>query len=445
VTIRALHVFPLFGADLTNGSERYSYGLSRALARLPVSVEVVTTRARQMELTSLFSMRWPSDYPCGLEVVDGLPVRRFPVTFGLPRLLGRLSSGLIWRRWQAEAAQAGPAPAAVPERAEALFRQASARPALYHWLALLGLGPWSWPLWRWLERALPDYDVVLVGFSPLALIWQVARLARRCGKPLVVLPLAHLDDLYHHLTPLYQSYCQADALLAMTSYSAAVFRQLLPDCHPVEVGAGIDPAEFSAPSICGERFRAKYGLGRGNLVLYVGRKERVKRYDLALAAVNEIAGADTWLVMVGEDVDKQPIAANNVRVLGKLPRSDVIDAYDACQVLVFPSESESFGLVLLEAWLRRKPVIGNSACSPVAAIIDDGVDGYACATSSEMAQRVRQLLADPGLCAALGEAGYRKVQARYTWEHVSQKVYDVYLQVTARAASKFAHGSSDRP
>src|SRR5262249_22629582 len=151
-----------------------------------------------------------------------------------------------------------------------LFRQASLRPALYHWLTLLGLGPWSWSLWRWLDGAMGHYDVVLVGHSPLALVWQVTGLARRHGKPGVILPLAHLDDRYHHLMPLFQCYRQAQALLAMTAYDAATFKRLLPDSRPIEVGAGIEPEEFTAAGISGARFREKFALGPGNLVLHVG-------------------------------------------------------------------------------------------------------------------------------------------------------------------------------
>jgi glycosyltransferase involved in cell wall biosynthesis len=228
----------------------------------------------------------------------------------------------------------------------------------------------------------------------------------------------------------------------MTGYSTALFERLLPGSRPAEVGAGVDPGEFTKAGASGERFRAKYGLGDGPLILYVGRKEPAKRYDLAAVALAGVPEAR--LVLVGQDVDGRPITQPNARVLGALPRADVLDAYDACQAVIFPSESESFGLVLLEAWLARKPVIGNAACGPVAALIDDGVDGFVCAGAAEMAQRARQLLADPGLRQRLGEAGYHKVITRYTWDQVSRRVLDVYEQLTAPAAVELAYGPGRR-
>src|SRR5215470_3671196 len=113
--MRALHVFPMFGADLTNGSEQYTYHLSRGLARLPVQVQVVATQARELRQSALFSIQWRSAPVAATEEADGLLVHRFPVTLSLPALLGRGFSRLVWRRWQAELAQAGPLPTSGPE------------------------------------------------------------------------------------------------------------------------------------------------------------------------------------------------------------------------------------------------------------------------------------------------------------------------------------------
>ena len=97
---------------------------------------------------------------------------------------------------------------------------------------------------------------------------------------------------------------------------------------------------------------------------------------------------------------------------------------------MLPSEYESFGWVLLEAWARRKPVLGNRFCAPVAAVISDGEDGYLCANATEMAQRVAQLIAQPDLAQRLGQAGYDKIARRYTWDVIGRRVRDLYVQLT---------------
>lgn len=163
----------------------------------------------------------------------------------------------------------------------------------------------------------------------------------------------------------------------------------------------------------------------------MGRKEHFKRYDAAIAAVDLSHDDRVELVMIGRDVDQLPIASPRVTYLGELPRQDVVDAYAACDVLLLPSESESFGWVLLEAWAGRKPVIGNRLCAPVASVIRDGIDGYLCTGAAEMAKRIGQLSCDPALARKLGQAGYEKVAARYTWDAIGRRVLDVYEAVTS--------------
>lgn len=125
--------------------------------------------------------------------------------------------------------------------------------------------------------------------------------------------------------------------------------------------------------------------------------------------------------------------------MGEMSRSDLLDAYDACDVLLLPSENESFGWVLLEAWARRKPVMGNRFCAPVAAVISDGEDGYLCATAAEIAQRLAQLIAQPGVAQKLGQAGYEKVARRYTWDVIGRKVRDLYTQLTDSRREPASH------
>jgi glycosyltransferase involved in cell wall biosynthesis len=427
-------VFPLFGRDLGNGSEHYQYMLSRALVRLGVEVDVFTTRSKHFRPSSAFSHTWVDEFEVDRERTDGIEVHRFPVTVSAPPALGHAISRLMFRRWEREEARYGVMLKGSRNLTGHLHRRALDRPALYDWLALGGRGPWSLPLLSRVWRTIKDYDVVLTGFVPFALAWQVSRIATLFRKPLVVLPLFHPEDLYHHFRAFYRCLARADAVLAQTAYSAELFRRLCPGAQPVVVGAGVDARALLDPRISGERFRAKYGLGRQKLVLFVGRKEPSKRYDLALEAVGMIDDPRVTLALIGADVDGRPITSTRARYLGKVAREDLLDAYDACDVFVLPSEHESFGIVFLEAWMRGKPVIGNAYCGPVASIIRDGENGYLVRSATELAGRIRALLADPGLGRALGHEGSGMVRRDYTWDAVGGKVRDLYARVATGAA-----------
>ena len=431
--MRALHVFPIFTDQPSGGSDYYQAMLTRELAERGIEVDVFATCTRTIRHSAAFSLDWPADFPPGRGTAAGVPVRRFPASYRLPPILGRAISRLILRRWEREEAKQPAAPADSDAAVERYCRRALSRPAIYDYLALSGRGPVSLRMIGAAVRAMRSYDIVLVGFMPFATLWYTSLIARRAGKPVVVLPLFHPEDVYHHFRLFYRCFERADALLAQTPYSTALFRRLFPKSKPVQIGVGVDAGEFSRPDISGERFRGTHGLRGKKLVLFVGRKERHKRYDLAVEAVDALGDPDVVLVMIGHDVDRLPIASPHVRFLGPLERRDLLDAYDACDVFVLPSEHESFGIVFLEAWMRRKPVIGNAACRPVGSVIEHGVDGFLCSGAADFATRIRQLLDRPEQARALGEAGHDKAVGSYTWHAIGGRVHDVYKGLLAAA------------
>lgn len=428
--MKALHVFPIFGAELTNGSEYYEYMLSCGLVQLGAQVDVFTTRSHKIRSNAGFSLEWPDDYQQSFEASDGVNIYRFRTSFWPSERVGKWLSHLVYKAWSREEAKFGTMLKGSEGIVEYNVRRAKQRSFLTDFLFLIGLGPWSIPLLEQVQRSIAAYDVVLVGFMPFALLYQVVSIAKAANKPVVVLPLFHPDDLYHHVRPLYHSLEQADVLLAQTHYTTSLFRKLFPTSNPITIGAGIDEKELAKQSISGARFREKYHLLDKKIVLYVGRKESSKRYDLAVDALNLIDHPKIVLVMAGSDVDLHPITSPNVYYLGKLPREDLLDAYDACDVFILPSEHESFGIVFLEAWMRRKPVVGNANCKPVAALIEHGVDGLLCRNSVEMAEAIALLITDTHLANRFGTAGYVKVHTHYTWNVICTKVYNIYHQLT---------------
>jgi glycosyltransferase involved in cell wall biosynthesis len=425
---------------LFSGSERYEYLLSKKLVELGVKVDVFTTRSRIFRQTAAFSSAWPPDYIDTHELIDGIWVERFPVSFHLSPRFGRLVSLSILRRWQREERCGGLMLKGSRNLVNYYHRRALERPLFYDLLMALSRGPHSIRLLARSIEAIHRHDVLLVGFTPFALSWQVVAIARAFKKPVVLLALFHPDDVYHHFRSIYWGFSAADAVLAQTSYSAALLKRMLPRSVPIELGAGVDLDAFADSKVCGARFRTKYGLEGRKLVLFVGRKELSKRYDLAIEAMELINDERVHLVMIGRDIDGHPISRRDVTYLGELPPADLADAYDACDVFVLPSEAESFGMVFLEAWARRKPVIGNRLCQPVACLIADGKDGFLCLDAEEIAAAIRCLLSDPALAQRFGEAGYRKVTARYTWDLLAARVRDLYVQLAGGPAHQARAG-----
>lgn len=70
----------------------------------------------------------------------------------------------------------------------------------------------------------------------------------------------------------------------------------------------------------------------------------------------------------------------------------------------------------------------------MACLIDEDENGYLCSSATEIAERVVQLVAQPGLAQTLGGAGYQKVVTRYTWEAIAKRVERLYAQLVDSSA-----------
>jgi glycosyltransferase involved in cell wall biosynthesis len=105
----------------------------------------------------------------------------------------------------------------------------------------------------------------------------------------------------------------------------------------------------------------------------------------------------------------------------------------ACDLFVLPSGQESFGIAFVEAWSCAKPVIG-ARVGAVSSLIDEGRDGllFSADDPDSMAGTICRLLADEALRRRLGAAGRQKVLGNFTWEIVTDRVRQAYLDTIAR-------------
>ncbi len=123
-------------------------------------------------------------------------------------------------------------------------------------------------------------------------------------------------------------------------------------------------------------------------------------------------------------------ADERVRSLDDFPEEEKNDLLAAADVLALPSAIESFGVVFLEAWAQRKPVIGVDI-SAVAALIENGKDGLLVppGDAKALAAALVRLLKDPEMRLSLGEAGAAKVRERYEAGKVAAGMGGVFKEL----------------
>ncbi len=296
------------------------------------------------------------------------------------------------------------------------------------------IGPRSRGLERAVAEAAGDYDVVIANMIPMTTLALASRVAAGAGKPLVLAPLFHPRDLNHYWSHFHRA--MADASLVDGTSETGAELLAAQGFRTDFISPGFDPDEFSRPGLSGERFREKHGLKQDRILLFVARKALSKRYDLAAEAVAELRrrGWPAWLVMIGPDEDRRPLLGEHILYLGRQEREEVLDAYHACDAFIMPSEAESFGMVFCEAWLCRKPVLGNARCGAVASLIQHGEDGWLATSGMEFADGAERLFRDPELARRMGENGYRKVIENYTWDRVGAKLERLLVELVEAGA-----------
>ncbi len=106
----------------------------------------------------------------------------------------------------------------------------------------------------------------------------------------------------------------------------------------------------------------------------------------------------------------------------------------ACDILCMPSRCESFGIVYLEAWSFRKPVIAADTDAS-RCVVEDRRDGLLVAPEpAGIAAAINTLLGDEALRHALGEHGHRKAATTYSWPVIASKVEQAYAQALGGCA-----------
>lgn len=394
-------------------------------------VTVVTTDAFDQEL---FWNPRKDRIPTPVEMHNGVEIRRLPVRH-LPG--GRLAFGGIRR---AMFALSG-----VPLDVSGIL----ARMARFV--------PWVPDLDRALDHLDDDYAVVHgmnVCFESLLL--PALSLARRRGIPFIITPLIHLGESdgsivrrYYTMPHQIRLISEADAVLAQTSIEIdyLIGNGIDPE-RVILAGVGVNPEEVLGG--VGQRFRETTGLDARPLVVYVGTsaydKGTVHLVDAMCrlwARNNKASTAD--LVLAGPVFDQfraylSRLPAHDrarIHLLGFVDEQTKRDLFDAATIVAMPSRTDSFGIVYLEAWLYRKPVIGAWA-GGVPAVVDDGIDGFLVEFGDveELSRRIEELLNDPDLSHTMGERGHAKVLERYTWDRIFPVVEEVYERLCRHAITR---------
>lgn len=233
---------------------------------------------------------------------------------------------------------------------------------------------------------------------------------------------------------------QSDAISVVSEFLKKDTHAFFAIKKELEVIPNFVDADLFVPA--GEKFPCTQFLGEnhGTVFVHISNFRPVKRTLDVIHAFQKIHSEeeDVTLLMVGDGpdlaacrnlVEKYGISPK-VRFLGK--QNDVISILQLADILLFPSEHESFGLVALEAMSCEKPVIASQA-GGLPEVVEHGVSGYLCevGNTQEMADYGLRLVRDCALKLSMGKKARQVVLKNFTPE----KIIPLYENLYQKALS----------
>ena len=254
--------------------------------------------------------------------------------------------------------------------------------------------------------------------------------ATELGLPLVLTPLAHPGQFHGGDSAAdFARYGLASSITTMTDWERGWYASHGVDGERV-VTTGMGPnATLGGDAVA---FRSRHRIpADAPIVLYIGRKERYKGYIQLLDATESVwhTHPDARFVFIGIPGfystffdDFQRYADERIIHLENASAADKDSALAACSLFAMPSRHETFGLGYLEAWLHGKPVIGGDIPA-LRDVIDHERDGFVVPQRpADVARAILRLLDDPVAAKAMGERGRQKVEERWRWDAVMDRV-----------------------
>ncbi len=173
-------------------------------------------------------------------------------------------------------------------------------------------------------------------------------------------------------------------------------------------------------------------------VLSVGRLEKMKGVHVLLDVFRRYSACDLLIVGEGKyDAHLRRLASRlpHVHFLGRLGYEKLQALFRHAVALVVPSIGfETFGIVMLEAFAQRTPVIGHNL-GPLPEIIEESNGGLLYHDQAGLVEAMDRLRTNPGLRRTLGEQGYQAVLRRWAPEPHLRQYFALIERLSAGKAN----------
>jgi len=265
-------------------------------------------------------------------------------------------------------------------------------------------------------------DFIIAGPLPTTVILYAYIFKKITRAKLIVNASFHSDDPDFHRHPLIYCLKHADLIWTLSRYETDYFhRQFhIPRNRLLNLGNGIDP-QFLTPA----------ATRHSDYLLYLGSFSAHKDIPTLITAFHYLS-TDYKLVLAGKSslylprinklIQTLPSSiSSRIKLITDFSDKHLSHLIDHCLCLILPSTQESFGLVLIEAMARRKPVIAADIPSSKE-LISKSKSGliFRQKDHQHLASQINFLVHHPN---NYGQNGYNYVRQHLTWNKLSRRLW----------------------
>ncbi len=205
---------------------------------------------------------------------------------------------------------------------------------------------------------------------------------------------------------------------------------------------GVDASKFKNAKDVSNTLREDMDISSKSIVLFaLQRLDREKRVDMIIESFGILYKKykNIKLIIGGTGPEEEELKKlsrslgleKNILFTGYIGNQDLPRYLNMCDIFVFHSTFETFGIVLAEAMMAKKPIVSvNTTAIPE--VVEDGESGLVVEplNPSALANAISRLIEDEGLREKMARRGYEKAFKEYDWDNIALR----YEQVLKKAS-----------
>lgn len=284
-------------------------------------------------------------------------------------------------------------------------------------------------------------ELIITGPLPTTIIIYANFIKFLTNAKLLINASFHQTDSDFFKKPLIKTLKNSDYIWSLTNYEKDFFINKLNIKKPkiLVLGNGVDKNFITSP--LSKVYRSpEEGSDQGGLnILFIGSLAAHKGLELLINAFSDLTSSfhqgrmprnsgEVGLTIAGQKTlyypkIKEKLKNKRIKIIFNFPQKKLKSLIDSCTCLILPSTQESFGLVLIEAMARGKPVIGTDI-PPIKELIAKTKGGLTFKKDNlkSLTAKIEKLINNPSLCQKLGQNGLKNVQKYYTWDKIGKEI-----------------------